>query len=103
MTAMLADYYEDIRNVKSAIVVGHRDSMWAFAKIIEGLSDDEFAAYDTEGIGNAQVWHYTSLDPATGQQAPQLMWKYSVDPVHPEAATGWQILPHIAERLEHVA
>jgi broad specificity phosphatase PhoE len=103
MADMLADFYEDIRNVKSAIIVGHRDSMWAFAKMVEGLSDEAFAAYDTESISNGQIWHYTSLDPATGKRAPQLMWKYVVDPMHPETSAGWQILPHIAERYNLAA
>lgn len=94
---------QDMRNVRSVIVVGNRDSMWASMKPLEGLSDEELDTIDTDSIHNGQIWYYTSLNPVTKQHAPQLMWKYTVDPMHPETSTGWQILPRIAERFEYVA
>lgn len=99
----LTDFYEDIKLTGSVLVAGHRDSMWAFMKPVEGLSNEELAAVNTDEIRNGQIWHYTSIDPATGRQAPQLMWKYSIDPMHPETATGWQVLPNIARYYKQVA
>ena len=91
-------FYDDIGFLRSVIVVGHRDQMWGAMQPLEGFGDDELLAVDTEAIGNGQIIHYTSLDPITGDQAPALMWKRSVDPMHHEIPTDWQLLPHIAEK-----
>jgi hypothetical protein len=92
-------FYLDISFLRSAIVIGHRDQMWGAMQPLEGLSEDELLAVDTDKIVNGGIIHYTSLDPVTGEQAPTIMWKRSVDPMHPETSAGWQVLPHVAERL----
>lgn len=91
-------FYEDIRGLRSALIVGHRDQMWAAMQQLEYLSDNELLAVDTDEIHNAHIIHYTSLDPETREQAPVLMWKRSVDPLQNDISSGWHILPRVAER-----
>lgn len=89
-------FYDDIKDaLESIIIVGHRDQIWAAQQPLEHLSDKELLAINTNNIHNSQIIHYTSLDPDTGQQAPELMWKRSVDPMQPETSAGWQILPNV--------
>lgn len=95
VTDRWSSFYDDIQNLRSAIVVGHRDQMWAAMQPLEQMSDEELLAVDTETIHNAQVIHYTSLDPETGQAMPTLMWKRSIDPTDPESSTGWQQIPNV--------
>lgn len=98
------DFLEDIKYIaRSAIVVGHRDSMWASMMPLEGLNEAELAAVNTDDIHNGQIWHYTSIHPETGWQAPQLMWKRSIDPIHPETDTGWQTLPNVVRQYAKIA
>lgn len=89
-------FYDDIQDMESAIVVGHRDEMWAAMQPLECLSDDELLAVNTNDIHNAQIIQYTSLDPATGEQAPRLLWKRSVNPISPTVQTPWQYLSQAA-------
>lgn len=93
-----AAFFRDIQDYHSVIVVGHRDAMWAARKPIEGLSDQELAAVDTNAITNGYITYYTAINPFSELPEPALMWARSVDPMHPESDTGWQILPHVAER-----
>jgi bisphosphoglycerate-dependent phosphoglycerate mutase len=98
------DFYQDLEMMaRTAIIVGHRDTMWASMAPLEGLSETELAKVNTNNIHNGQIWHYTSIDPKTGWQAPQLMWKFVVDPLHPETASGWQVLPNIVQQYVQVA
>lgn len=92
-------FYDDIQGLESAIVVGHRDQMWAAMQPLEQMSDEELLAVDTEVIHNAQIIHYTSLDPENGQVMPTLMWKRSIDPTYPESSEGWQRIPRIPAGL----
>lgn len=88
------EIYECISNLRSVIIVAHRDTTWAFKSFIEHLNDIEMAAVDTEIIGNACTLHYTSINPKTSQQLSELTWSYFINPTMPETATGWQMLPN---------
>lgn len=88
----LTDFYLDIQITSSVIVAGHRDSMWAFMKPVEGLSYEQLRQVDTDKIDNGQIWHYTSIDPNTGEQAPKLLWKQSINPSLESQPTNWQKL-----------
>lgn len=96
-------FYDDIRDMRSVIIVGHRDQFWAAMKPLEILSDSELAAVDTDLIVNGYVTHYARSNPQTGQLAPALMWKFSVDPLQPEGSTGWEVLPNVAKRYDLAA
>ena len=88
-------FYQDIKDLRSVIVVGHRDQIWAAMKDIENLSDDELLAVDTDTIHNGQIIHYTSINPYTDEECMNLAWKRSTNI---EAADGaaWERLPNIA-------
>lgn len=86
-------FYHDIKDMESALIVGHRDQMWAAMQPLEHLSESELLAVNTDDIHNAQIIHYTSLDPETGQETGQLQWKRSIDPMYPDSQTSnWQKL-----------
>jgi hypothetical protein len=80
------------------LAVTHRDWMWAAQLILEHLTEDELLAINTDEIQNAQIVHYTSINPETGEQASELLWKRSVDPTHPENTVGWQPIT-LVERI----
>lgn len=88
----LTSFYEDIKTASSVIIAGHRDSMWASMIPIEGLTKKELAKVDTNKIDNGQIWHYTSVNPNTKQQAPKLMWKRSYNPNQPDNNGDWMKL-----------
>jgi broad specificity phosphatase PhoE len=96
-------FHEDISDLGNVIIVGHRDQIWASQQQLERLSDSELLAVNTDDFHNAQVIHYTSVSPQTGREAPALMWKRSVDPLQPEASSGWQILPNVAAEYDYAA
>ena len=76
-----ADHFlSDIDDVQAALIVTHRDWIWASQQPLEGLSDEALSQVNTDAIKNAQVIHYTSIDPISGDQSPSLMWKRSVTP-----------------------
>lgn len=95
--------YEDIRYLRSVVVIGHRDQIWAAQQPLEHLSEAELLAVNTDEIPNAQIIHYTSIDPETGEQAPALMWKESIDPMKPELSTGWHELTNVVEFYRQAA
>jgi broad specificity phosphatase PhoE len=102
--AMVPDAVERVRQfliniegARSVIAVTHRDLMWAAMQPLEGLDDGELAAVNTDDIHSAQIFHYTSINPANGEPALDLTWKLSVDPMQPEASAGWQFLPYAPE------
>lgn len=80
---------------RTVVAVTHRDKMWAAMAPLEGLDDAELLAVNTDDIHNAQVVHYTSVDPISGEQAPALLWVCSVDPMHPDQSAGWQYLSRL--------
>lgn len=79
-------------------MVGNRDSMWASMKPLEGLSDEQLDAVNTNDIHNGQIWHYTSIDPRTSIQAPRPIWKRVVDPLL-NYDSGWIYLENVAKQL----
>ncbi len=93
----LTDFYLDIQKTSSVIVAGHRDSMWAFMKPIESLSVEQLGVVNTDDIENGQIWHYTSIDPNTGEQAPKLLWKQSINPNLDSHPSKWQRIDNIDE------
>lgn len=90
-------FLENIEGASTVLAVTHRDWMWAAQLILENLSEAELLAVNTDEIHNAQVVEYTSVNPVTGEQAPALMWKRSVDPAATAGPDEWHVLPHVAE------
>jgi broad specificity phosphatase PhoE len=99
MADLFESFYSDIQDMDSAIIVGHRDQFWAAMRHLEHLSDDEMKRVDTEAITNGYLIYYTSISPKTGQQMPDISWKYTVDPLQPKTTSGWQVLPNVAQQL----
>lgn len=91
-----SSFYDDIKDMETVIVVGHRDNFWAAMSRLEGLSEAEMVKVNTDEIVNNYIMHYTSVSPETRQQSSTPTWKYYIDPMRPETATGWQALPNIA-------
>jgi broad specificity phosphatase PhoE len=89
----------NIEGARSVIAVTHSDWMWGAMVPLEGLDDNELAAVNTDDIHSTQIFNYSSVNPANGEQALDLTWKLSVDPMRPEASAGWQILPRISETI----
>lgn len=80
------------------LVVGHRDWMWMAQDTIELLTEPELLEIDTDKtLCNAQIVHYSSINPETGERAPVLLWKRSVDPTSTAGPGAWHILPRVAE------
>ena len=69
-----------IKNTSSAILVTHRDWIWAAQVPVEGLSESELELVDTDLIHNSQVIHYMNIDPFTVDAVESLIWKRSVCP-----------------------
>lgn len=88
LSDQLFDFLEDTRNHKDVLIVGHRDSMWALMKPLDGLDNIQLAAVDTEQIRNGQIWCYTSIDPESGREAEKLKWKRVIDPLL-DMDSGW--------------
>lgn len=63
-----------------AIIVGHRDWMWAAQMDIERLSEEQLSKVDTDAINNAQVIYYTNVNPDDGCIDPGVIWKRSACP-----------------------
>lgn len=103
VTARVRRFLENIEGTETALAVTHRDWMWAAQLILERLTEAELAVVDTDAIHNAQVVEYSSINPVTGQQAPALMWKRSVDPLVTDGPGEWQLLPRVAEQYPLVA
>ena len=73
-------FIEHIDGHLLAIIVGHRDWMWAAQMGIEGLSEEQMSKVDTGAINNAQVIHYTNVNPDDGGIDPGVIWKRSACP-----------------------
>lgn len=103
VAARFVEFHDDIHDgSRNIILVGHRDQMWSAQIPLEGLSEEEFLAVDTDEIHNAQVVHYTAINPVTGEEAPTLMWKRSHDPTDPsQPMSQWEFLPRIAAQYDY--
>lgn len=97
VAARAAKFMENIEGAQTVIAVTHRDWMWAAQLILERLSEADLLAVDTDEIHNAQIVEYSSINPATGAQAPALLWKRSIDPTVTTGPGEWQIIPHVLE------
>lgn len=93
-------FLRDIEGAHNVLAVTHRDWMWAAMMPLENLGEDELVRVNTDEIHNAQILHYTSINPETGETAPTLMWKRSIDPMQPENSAGWQPLSHAMARAD---
>lgn len=66
---------------RSVLVAAHRDWIWAAHVPLERLSIDEAEAINTDLIRNAQIIHYTNVDPSSRQISDgAVIWKRSVCP-----------------------
>lgn len=82
-------FLENIEGADTVLAVTHRDWMWAAQLMLERLAEVELAAVNTDEIHNAQIVEYTSINPVTGQQAPALLWKRSIDPMAADGPGTW--------------
>ncbi|GAA2528945.1 histidine phosphatase family protein [Rarobacter incanus] len=79
------------------IVVSHGEFIWATRLVLQRWSDERFVRHDKDPaykIHNCHVFHYTRLDPVTGEQANRLRWVRSAYPVQ-EADGTWGT--HVSE------
>lgn len=97
VVARVDQFMNNIEGSRAVLAVTHRDWIWAAQLVLENLTEEELLAVNTDEIHNAHVVEYTSINPATGEQAPVLLWKRSVDPVMSPDSGEWQILPRVAE------
>jgi broad specificity phosphatase PhoE len=96
-------FYEDIKDMESIIIEGHRDQIWAAMMRLEDLTEQEMSAVDTESINPGYLIYYTAVHPRTGERLPGLCLKYTVDPMRPEASSGWQVLTKVVRKLGRIA
>ncbi|CAN5378338.1 hypothetical protein BH10PAT3_BH10PAT3_6470 [soil metagenome] len=65
----------------SAVLMTHRDVMWAAHVPLDRISLDEIEQINTKSIRNGQIFHYTNVNPQSGQvDGSELVWKRSVTP-----------------------
>lgn len=97
VTTKVRQFLNDTKGSRTVLAVTHRDWMWAAQRPLEGLSEAELLAVDTDKIHNAQIIHYTSIDPSSGEQAPALLWKRSINPAQPasKGPAAWQYLENL--------
>lgn len=68
-------------HLATILAVTHRDWMWAAHLPLDGLSIEETQLLNTDQIGNAQIFHYTNVNPGSGRtDGPELYWKRTVRP-----------------------
>lgn len=102
VAAKARQFLEDVEGSRNVLAVTHRDWMWSAMQLLEGLNDDKLLRVDTDAINNAQVVHYTSIDPSSGAQAATLLWKRSINPAAPGEPSEWQYLDNL-DSLQTVA
>lgn len=68
------------KNYHTALIMTHRDVMWAAHMSIDGLDLDEIERVDTDQISNGYIMHYTNVSPHDGSIDENLRWKRSADP-----------------------
>ena len=72
---------------KRVICVCHGEVMWAFRLVLERLNDADFVMLDAdkaEKIHNCSAFHYSRIDPITGEQKDRLSWVRRAYPVFEE-------------------
>jgi broad specificity phosphatase PhoE len=93
------DFLEEISNETSVLAVTHRDWMWAAQMTLEDMDETELSKVNTDLIHNAQIVHYSSLDPKNGEQAERLLWKRSINPARPTNNSEWQELSNVEDSV----
>lgn len=69
------------RDYDTAILMTHRDIMWAAHIPLDGMSLEGVEKIDTDFIGNSHIFHYTNISPRDGSLDQDLRWKRTVDPL----------------------
>lgn len=77
LTELLFDVSAQYDN---AVLVTHRDVLWAAHLPLDGLDTLEIETVDTDQIGNGHIFHYTNVSPYDGSIEDKLRWKQSIDP-----------------------
>lgn len=85
-------FIDDIDGSETVLAVTHRDWLWAAQLILENLTEDDLVRVNTDLIHNAQIIHYTSINPETGKHAPEISWKMSANPSSQSELPKWQLL-----------
>jgi len=85
-------FIDSIEGSESVLAVTHRDWMWASQLILEKLTESELEHVNTDLIQNAQVVHYTSINPETGEHTSEMSWKMSANPTSQSELPKWQFL-----------
>jgi broad specificity phosphatase PhoE len=81
-----AEFLKKIVSYDSVLAMTHRDWIWASSVPLDGIDKGRAAKLDTDSILNAQVIHYTNINPNTGSaDAEKFSWKRSVCPWADEA------------------
>lgn len=87
VTTRVRQFMENTEGAQTVLAETHRDWIWA-AGIILGYT------VNSDDIHNGQVIHLTSIDPETGQQATELSWIRSIDPIVVSGPGEWQTMPN---------
>jgi broad specificity phosphatase PhoE len=69
-----------LQTQSSVIAVTHRDWIWASKTTLEMIEREKLTDVDTDNIHNSQIIHYTTIDPTTGEDTRQLIWKRTICP-----------------------
>lgn len=81
VSTRLAELATEIdENFDTALLMTHRDIMWATHISIDGMDVKKVEQLDTDIFGNSRIFHYTNISPQDGGLDEQLRWKRSVDP-----------------------
>lgn len=71
---LLSTLHREAEN-KNVIIVAHGEFIWATRLVLESWDDEEFTLRDDrDKIHNCQIFHYTRINPKTGEQSPRLQW-----------------------------
>jgi broad specificity phosphatase PhoE len=77
---------------QDVLVVTHGEFMWAIRAYVEYMTDEEWVKADkvpSQKIHNTQIFHYSRIDPETGQQSIHLKWVRRICPSVKGSDTGW--------------
>lgn len=74
----------------SAVLMTHRDVLWASLLPIDGLDIDEVENVNTDTLLNGHVLHYTNINPMTNNlESSNLVWKRSCTPWKSQPKPTW--------------
>jgi hypothetical protein len=81
---------------KSVICVTHGEFMWGNRYALEHPTIEEWMQWENdpaEDLHNCQVFHYTRVNPDTGEIADNISWFRSVDPYNqPNEPGEWRAI-----------